>query len=205
MDNSNNKQHWEGIYAEKSPENVSWFQKEPTLSIKFIQKFSDNKSRIIDVGGGTSSFVDHLLGLGYSHVAVLDISGKAIEHVKKRLADEASQVEWYVNDIAQFTPSHTYDIWHDRAVFHFLIDEKSRKSYLNVLKNTIKSGGYVIIASFAKEGPQKCSGLDIVQYDTPSIQKEFGDEFILLESQPEIHLTPGGNEQRFIYFIFQRK
>ncbi|HBC0466395.1 TPA: class I SAM-dependent methyltransferase [Legionella pneumophila] len=205
MDNSNNKQHWEGIYAEKSPENLSWFQKEPILSIKFIQKFSDNKSRIIDVGGGISTFVDHLLGLGYSHVAVLDISGKAIEHVKKRLADEASQVEWYVNDITQFTPSHTYDIWHDRAVFHFLIDEKSRKSYLNVLKNTIKSGGYVIIASFAKEGPQKCSGLDIVQYDTSSIQKEFGDEFILLESHPEIHVTPGGNEQRFIYFIFQRK
>ncbi|CZO60658.1 class I SAM-dependent methyltransferase [Legionella pneumophila serogroup 1] len=205
MDNTNSKQHWDGIYTDKSPESVSWFQKEPTLSIKLIQNFGGHQPRIIDVGGGTSSLVDHLLNLGYSQVAVLDISDRAIEYVKKRLADRATQVEWYVNDITRFTPGHAYDIWHDRAVFHFLNEEKSRKAYLNVLRNTIKPRGYVIIASFAKDGPKKCSGLDIVQYDAESIQKEFGDEFILLESQLEEHVTPAGNEQQFIYFIFQRQ
>jgi 2-polyprenyl-3-methyl-5-hydroxy-6-metoxy-1,4-benzoquinol methylase len=205
MDNLNNKQHWDDIYTNKSPESVSWFQREPTLSIKLIQSFCGLQSRIIDVGGGASLLVDHLLNLGCSKVAVLDVSDRAIEYVKKRLANRATQVEWYVNDITQFTPGHTYDIWHDRAVFHFLNEEKSRKSYLSVLKNTIKPRGYVIIASFSKDGPKKCSGLDIVQYDTVSIQKEFGDEFILLENQLENHVTPAGNEQQFIYFIFQRK
>lgn len=205
MSNTHNKQYWDDIYTNKSSESVSWFQKEPTLSIKLIQSLGNYQSRIIDVGAGASLLVDNLLNLGYSNVAVLDVSERAIEQVKKRLADQVTQVEWYVNDITQFKPAHVYDIWHDRAVFHFLTNEKSRKSYLQVLKNTIKAGGYVIIASFAKDGPKKCSGLDIVQYDIASIKKEFGDEFILLESQLEKHVTPAGNEQQFIYFIFQRK
>jgi len=122
-----------------------------------------------------------------------------------RLVDQAGKVEWYESDITQFIPLHKYDIWHDRAVFHFLTDKKSRESYIMALKNTIESGGHIIIATFTKDGPKKCSGLDIVQYDNLSIQQELGNEFILLESQSEIHHTPAGYEQRFMYFVFQRK
>jgi 2-polyprenyl-3-methyl-5-hydroxy-6-metoxy-1,4-benzoquinol methylase len=121
--NDSRKKHWEKIYTEKLPQEVSWFQKEPTISLKIIQQFSDNNARIIDVGGGASVLVDHLLKLGYANIAVLDISGKAIEIVKNRLADKAERIEWYENDITQFVPLHAYDIWHDRAVFHFLVDK----------------------------------------------------------------------------------
>ncbi|HAT4425625.1 class I SAM-dependent methyltransferase [Legionella pneumophila serogroup 1] len=205
MNKENTKIHWESIYTEKLPQNVSWYQQEPTISLKIIRCFSDKNARIIDVGGGASILVDHLLKSGYSNLAVLDISGQAIEHVKNRLSDQATTIEWFEKDITAFIPPHTYDIWHDRAVFHFLTDIKSRQLYVNVLKNTVKSGSHIIIATFAKDGPQKCSGLDIVQYDNPSIQHELGNEFILLDSQFEMHITPAGKEQRFIYFVFQRK
>lgn len=205
MNKENTKIYWESIYAEKHPQDVSWYQQEPTISLKIIRHFSDKNARIIDVGGGASVLVDHLLKSGYSKLTVLDISGKAIGHAKNRLPDQATTIEWFEKDITEFIPPHTYDIWHDRAVFHFLTEIKSRQMYVNVLKNAVKSGSYIIIAAFAKDGPKKCSGLDIVQYDNPSIQHELGDEFILLENQFETHITPAGKEQRFIYFVFQRK
>ena len=205
MNKENTKSHWENIYTEKLPQDVSWYQQEPIISLEIIQRFGDKNARIIDVGGGESVLVDRLLKEGYSNLAVLDISGKAIEYVKKRLSDQASKIEWFEKNITEFVPLHAYDIWHDRAVFHFLTDMKSRHLYVNVLKNAVKSGSHIIIATFAKDGPKKCSGLDIVQYDNPSIQHELGDEFILLDSQFESHITPAGKEQRFIYFIFQRK
>lgn len=205
MNKENTKTHWESIYAEKLPQDVSWYQQEPTIALKIIRHFSDKNARIIDVGGGASVLVDHLLKSGYSKLAVLDISGKAIEHTKNRLPYQATTIEWFEKDITEFIPPHTYDIWHDRAVFHFLTDIKSRRLYINVLKNTVKSGAHIIIATFAKDGPTKCSNLDIVQYDNLSIQNELGDEFNLLESQFETHTTPAGREQRFIYFVFQRK
>ena len=205
MDSKKIKQHWENIYAEKKPEEVSWFQAEPIISLKLIQKIGHQNAQIIDVGGGASTLVDHLLKLGYANIAVLDISNTAIEYDKKRLLGSANKIEWIVDDVTQFKPLHSFDIWHDRAVFHFLVKKSDRESYVNTLKDTIKSGGHVILATFAKEGPKKCIGLDIVQYDTPSIQHEFGDEFILLESQTEMHVTPKGNEQKFVYFLFKRK
>jgi len=205
MNKKNTKLHWDNIYTNKPPQEVSWYQQEPTVSLEIIQHFSDKNARIIDIGGGMSVLIDYLLKAGYANLALLDISGKAIEHVRKRLSDQASTIEWFEKDITEFAPPHIYDIWHDRAVFHFLTDIKSRQLYVNVLKNAVKSGSYIIIAAFAKDGPQKCSGLDIVQYDEPSIQYELGDEFILLDSQSEKHITPAGKEQHFIYFIFQRK
>lgn len=205
MNKEHNKLHWENIYTKKLPQEVSWYQQEPTISLEIIQNFSDKNARIIDIGGGMSVLIDHLLGAGYSNLALLDISNKAIEHVKKRLSDQASQIEWFEKDITEFVPPHPYDIWHDRAVFHFLTDVKSRQLYVNALKNAVKSGSHIIIAAFAKDGPKKCSGLDIVRYDNSSIQHELGDEFILLDNQFETHITPAGTEQRFIYFIFQRK
>lgn len=204
MDKHTSKEHWEKIYSEKLPEEVSWFQSEPTISLQIITNISDHDSSIIDVGAGESVLVDYLINLGYLNISVLDISGKAIDHVKKRLQEKAKNIVWYEKDITQFIPSRTYDIWHDRAVFHFLTNQESRISYLQVIKNATKKGSYVIIASFSKDGPMKCSGLDIVQYDDSTIQDEFGDQFLLLASQTEIHITPTGNEQRFIYFLFQR-
>ena len=149
MDKSRGKQHWENIYKDKSPQEVSWFQNEPVISLKIIQSISNKNARIIDVGGGASTLVDHLLKLGYVNLAVLDISGKAIEIVKNRLAAQASMVELHVDDITQFTPPHTYDIWHDRAVFHFLTDKESRDAYKETLIKSTQSGSYAIIASFS--------------------------------------------------------
>lgn len=143
--------------------------------------------------------------LGYANLAVLDISGSVLDIVKKRLLDKANIIEWYEKDITQFSPYHPYEIWHDRAVFHFLTDKISRDAYKKTLIKSTQSGSYAIIATFAKDGPKKCSGLDIVQYDNPSIHQEFGDEFILLDSQFETHHTPSGNEQNFIYFVLKRK
>jgi 2-polyprenyl-3-methyl-5-hydroxy-6-metoxy-1,4-benzoquinol methylase len=200
----NRQEHWDDIYTKNHPDEVSWYQKEPTISLKVIRRLSNNKTHIIDIGGGASVLTDCLLKLGYSNVSVLDISKKAIDHAKRRLAEQAVKVEWYVKDITDFIPSHPYDIWHDRAVFHFLVDSKSRNLYIKTLKNALRAEGYALIATFAKDGPKKCSGLDIVQYDSLSMQHELGDEFTLLEHQSEIHLTPKGNEQHFNYFLFQR-
>jgi len=197
-------EHWDDIYTKNHPEEVSWFQKEPTISLNIIQRLSNNKAHIIDIGGGASVLTDYLLKIGYSNVSVLDISKKAIEHAKRRLAEQAVKVEWYVQNVTDFTPSYLYDIWHDRAVFHFLLDSKSRNLYINTLKKALKDDGYALIATFAKDGPKKCSGLDIVRHDSLSIQHELGDEFTLLENQSEIHLTPKGKEQHFNYFLFQR-
>lgn len=198
------QKHWDNIYTKNSPQDVSWFQKKPAMSLNIIQRISNYKAKIIDVGGGASVLADFLLKLGYSNIAVLDISDTVILHAKKRLADKAARIEWYVKDITDFVPSHRYDIWHDRAVFHFLTDKKSRDLYVKSLKDALPPGGYAIIATFAKDGPKKCSGLAIVQYDSLSIQHELGDDFILLENQSEMHLTPKGSEQHFIYFLFQR-
>ena len=205
MNQDDTKLHWENIYTEKLAEEVSWYQQEPTVSLEIIQDLSDKNARIIDIGGGLSVLIDHLLKAGYTNLALLDISGKAIRDVKKRLSHQASKVEWFERDITEFAPPHSYDIWHDRAVFHFLTDIKSRQLYVDALKNAVKPGSHVIIAAFAKNGPRQCSGLDIVQYDNFSIQHELGDEFILLKSQKETHMTPTEKEQRFIYFVFQRQ
>lgn len=205
MNKESSKEHWEKIYSEKLPQEVSWYQSEPTISLQIIENIGDRNSRIIDVGAGESVLVDNLIDLGYLNISVLDISAKAIDLVKQRLKEKAKNIEWYEQDITQFIPLHTYDIWHDRAVFHFLTNQESRNAYIDVVKNSTKKESYVIIATFSKDGPQKCSGLDIVQYDDSTIQKEFGNQFELLASQTEKHMTPAGNEQQFIYFLFRRR
>lgn len=204
MDKNNSKNHWENIYITKSPQDVSWYQAIPEISLKLIQEVTNNRARILDIGAGASTLVDNLLELGYSKLAVLDISCTVIYLVKKRLGDQAYKIEFYNSDIRDFKPALTFDIWHDRAVFHFLLDQESKKQYINALKNSLKTSGHAIIATFAEDGPKKCSGLDIKQYNQESIRLELGDEFKLLRSVLETHLTPWGAEQRFIYFIFER-
>lgn len=200
------KNHWENIYSEKSPLEVSWYQKEPTLSLNLIQNCQLEKSRaIIDVGGGASLLVDKLLEQGYSKLAVLDISANALELAKQRLGAKADTVEWYASDITEFVAPHSFALWHDRAVFHFLTEAMDRQKYIAALKAALPSGGYVILAAFAIGGPTMCSGLNIVQYDAAKICHELGDDFELIEEGGETHLTPAGKEQLFGCFRFVRK
>ena len=199
----NRKTHWEGIYSDKSPLEVSWFQKQPVLSLQLIHNTGlTTEAAIIDIGGGASVLVDHLVEQGYKHLAVLDISGTALSHAKQRLGPTAEQIEWFETDVTRFQAPHQYDIWHDRAVFHFLTNASDRTQYVETLKQTLKPGGNLILAAFAIGGPTKCSGLDIVQYDVEKLMAELGGGFTLVEETSETHVTPTEQEQQFAYFRF---
>jgi SAM-dependent methyltransferase len=184
---------------------ASWYQREPTLSLSLISKCELGRdAAIIDVGGGASVLVDRLLAEGYCHAAVLDISANSLVFAKKRMGDRAADIEWFVDDIANFSSPHPFSLWHDRAVFHFLIEPEDRKKYVEVLKKTLRPGGYLVLAAFAIGGPTKCSGLDIVQYDTNKLLRELGEGFQLIEEVAESHTTPSNKTQQFVYFRFMR-
>ena|SRR5258706_391419 len=196
-----NKTHWEHIYQTKESEQVSWYQLHPRLSLRYIQNTGVAKSaNIIDVGGGASTLVDHLLENGYQQVTVLDISKEALEIAQQRLGEHSERVIWLEADITQANlPHHQYDIWHDRAVFHFLTNPEDREAYVKAVKDAVKPGGHVIVATFASDGPESCSGLQVARYDPKSLHNEFGADFELLDSTHEEHQTPFGTEQKFIY------
>ena len=195
------KEHWEHVYQSKSPVDVSWYQGNPALSLRLISKADlAHDAAIIDVGGGASILVDNLLEAGYMDISVLDVSANALAHVKQRLAERAGEVRWIEEDVSRFKPSRQYDVWHDRAVFHFLTDKKDRVLYVSNLKKGLKQGGQLIIMAFATDGPVKCSGLEIVQYDSGKLMAELGSSFELLEEGYELHITPTGNQQKFAYF-----
>lgn len=197
------KVHWQNVYKEKSPLDVSWYQKEPALSLELIRSAQlDSDEAIIDVGGGASVLVDHLLNEGFSKLAVLDISENALTSAKNRLADSAKNIEWLEADITEFTAPHQFSLWHDRAVFHFLTDQSDRKSYVRSLTQALRPGGHLIIAAFDIGGPEKCSGLEIVQYDSEKLIAELGAGFKLLEEREELHITPASKQQKFKYFRF---
>jgi SAM-dependent methyltransferase len=200
------KSHWEQIYRTKSPTEVAWYQAYPTLSLKLIKDTGIEKDQgIIDVGGGSSVLVDFLLKLGYSYLAVLDISPSAIGHAKARLGKKANQIDWYEVDITEFKPPTRFELWHDRATFHFLTEREDRKKYVRTLENATVPDSHIIIATFAIDGPKKCSSLDVVRYDARSISSELGEGFKLLMTNDETHITPGNVEQRFTYFCFQKQ
>jgi SAM-dependent methyltransferase len=195
------KQHWENVYQQKSPHEVSWFQENPSLSLQLIQRCAIAKdAALIDVGGGASTLVDKLNNEGYTNITVLDVSEHALDHSKARLADKAKTVEWFAQDITCFEPPHKFALWHDRAVFHFLTSQADRQKYIDVLKQALEPGGFVIIMAFATDGPVKCSGLDVVQYDAEKLMAELGPGFDLLETGHDVHDTPTGNQQKFAYF-----
>ena len=199
------KTHWDKVYQNKSSLDVSWYQKEPLLSLELIRGAQlAHDEPIIDVGGGASVLVDYLCREGFTNLAVLDISEKALSCAKQRLGDLAQDIEWYESDITQFEAPHPFSLWHDRAVFHFLTDASDRKAYVKVLKQTLLPSGCLIIAAFAIGGPEKCSGLDTVQYDSAKITAELGDEFTLVETRNELHITPTNHAQKFMYFRFIR-
>jgi 2-polyprenyl-3-methyl-5-hydroxy-6-metoxy-1,4-benzoquinol methylase len=195
--------HWDTVYQTKAPDAVSWFRPHLERSLGLIQAVvPDHSASIIDVGGGESTLVDDLLEKGYRDVTVLDISQTAIDVAKKRLGERAPHVTWLVADIARATlPKHHYYLWHDRAVFHFLTSGEDRAAYVRQVSQAMQPGGFVIVSTFGPEGPTKCSGLNVVRYDAESLHSEFGGRFRLMESAIELHKTPFGTTQQFLYCL----
>lgn len=192
-----NKLHWEHVYQTKAPNAVSWYCPHLETSLRLIQQAEPNlASSVIDIGGGEATLVDDLLAHGYQKISVLDISSAAITVARQRLANHAERVEWLVADITDVKlPEQAYDVWHDRAVFHFLTTEEQRAKYVRQVSRSVKRGGHVIIATFGLQGPEKCSGLDVVRYDSSSLHETFGRNFKLVESSTELHQTPFGTTQ----------
>jgi SAM-dependent methyltransferase len=197
------QEHWTQVYSTKDVETVSWHQAEPKLSLEMIASSADPPARVLDVGGGTSFLVDELLKRGY-RPGVLDISDVPLALVRSRLGPAATGVEWLVGDIREFALGHSWDVWHDRAVFHFLTEADDRLQYRQRLLEATMPGSGVVIATFAPDGPEKCSGLPTVRYSPENLSRELGMEFELLEAVEERHRTPTGNEQPFVYCRFRR-
>jgi len=197
------RSHWENVYTTKAPEAVSWYRLHLEKSLEIVERVAPDRSvAIIDVGGGESTLVDDLLARGYQNVAVLDVSPTAIDVAKRRLGRAADSVQWIVGDITSVElPSSAYDVWHDRAVFHFLTEKEQRAAYARQVARVVKPGGYVLVSTFGPEGPTKCSGLEVVRYDAESLHAEFGVSFRLLESLKELHETPLGTTQQFLYCL----
>jgi 2-polyprenyl-3-methyl-5-hydroxy-6-metoxy-1,4-benzoquinol methylase len=192
--------HWEKIYTEKSPTAVSWYRPHLETSLELIERVAaERSSSIIDVGGGESTLVDDLLARGYEDITVLDISRTAIDANRKRLGELSERVHWLVADVTQNDLlASRYDVWHDRAVFHFLTAPDDRVAYVRQVARAVKNGGHVIVSTFGPEGPTKCSGLEVVRYDAESLHREFGVHFRLLGSSKELHQTPFGTTQQFL-------
>lgn len=195
------KDHWEHVYSTRSTTGVSWFQQHAEQSMGLIAKTGvPLNASIIDVGGGASTLVDDLLAKGYSALTVLDLSPAALDAAQARLGSAASRVNWIEGDITEIElPAHAFDVWHDRAVFHFLMTAEQREAYVRAVLHAVRPGGHVIISTFAEDGPQQCSGLPVMRYDAQTLHAEFGPPFELVSHEREAHRTPAGNTQQFIY------
>jgi SAM-dependent methyltransferase len=202
----NRKSHWENVYQTKDVDQVSWYREHLENSIDLILETKVGKEKaIIDIGGGSSTLADDLLKFGFFDITVLDISAKALENSRRRLGKKAESVKWLVADITETQlPQNHFDVWHDRAVFHFLTDAKDRRKYAELVRRSITDGGHIIVASFGLGGPKKCSGLDVVRYSPESLQNEFGEDFELVKTISETHATPSGSTQEFIYCLLRK-
>ena len=197
------KTHWEQVYRDKGPDQCSWFQQEARLSREFIELVApDRDASILDVGAGASTLVDGLLASGYRDVAVLDLSAAALAQARARLGAAAARVTWMEADVLQvpLTPA-SLDVWHDRAVFHFLTEERSRAQYVAQVRHAVRPGGHVLVATFAEDGPTRCSGLEVARYSATALRGEFGQDFRVVESRREEHHTPWGAVQAFTYCL----
>lgn len=204
--NGRAKTHWEAVYAQRTPDSVSWFQPHAEHSLELIARAGLTRdAAIIDVGGGASTLADDLLARGYHDLTVLDLSAAALAAAQVRLGDDARRVSWVEADItAVDLPRQRYDLWHDRAVFHFLTDVAQRHAYVERVLQSVKPGGHVIVATFAEDGPDRCSGLPVMRYGADALHTEFGAPFELLEHSRETHHTPGGAMQQFVYCYCRR-
>jgi SAM-dependent methyltransferase len=198
--------HWNAVWGKVRESEVSWFQEKPSLSLDLVQRYAVDKNvGILDVGGGSSRLVDALLTDGFRRIGVLDIAAPALEVAQDRLGERASAVEWIVGDVTAYEPSHRWDVWHDRAAFHFLVDAGDQRSYVQSVQRALSPSGVVVVATFGPDGPQKCSGLDVRRQSTETIGSVFGAGFSLLESHIEMHRTPGGADQQFLYCVLRRE
>lgn len=205
MTDANRKSHWETVYSTKEANQVSWFQQDPAPSLELIGLARPTpETAIVDIGGGASHLVDSLVARGFRHVTVLDISQAAIEAARVRLGAAASSVEWVVADVTRWSPAHTFDIWHDRAAFHFLVEASDRSAYVARLKQAVRPGGHVVIGTFAIDGPETCSGLPVKRYTAASLTEELGEGFELVDSRRQDHSTPWNATQRFQFSVFRR-
>ncbi|MDA3883883.1 MAG: class I SAM-dependent methyltransferase [Bacteroidales bacterium] len=196
--------HWETVYETKNPDQVSWTQEKPKTSLEFIHSFRLEKTaKIIDIGGGDSKLVDYLLDEGFENITVLDISAKAIEKVQSRLGEKAKKINWVVSDITEFEPNTTYDIWHDRATFHFLTTAEQVAKYMDTARKSVT--GYLTIGTFSENGPKKCSGLEIKQYSEHELTSELKNGFEKLKCITEDHITPFDTKQNFLFCSFRRQ
>lgn len=199
------RKHWDEVYCSKAEGEVSWFQEHPERSLAMIETIAHERSTsIIDVGGGASRIVDELLIAGYADLTVLDISEAALGWSKARLGPRAANVKWIVADITNWSPDRTWGVWHDRAVFHFLTDAASQKAYIKALDRATAPGAAVIIATFALDGPERCSGLPVQRYSPDTLAARLGPHFHLVGQQVETHLTPKGAQQRFQFSVLKR-
>lgn len=193
-------EHWQQVYETKNSEEVSWYQANPTISLELIEQAGLSKADpIIDIGGGASLLVDHLLRLGYSNLTVLDIAPRALELAKLRLGSRAESIHWICEDMTEFHAEHGYSLWHDRAVFHFLVDQALRERYLHILRTVLVPGSHLVLATFGPEGPSRCSGLDVLRYSTEDVGALLGPTFQLRRKEIELHQTPAGGFQQFQY------
>ncbi|WP_298240455.1 trans-aconitate 2-methyltransferase [uncultured Bradyrhizobium sp.] len=203
---SDRSSHWDGVYATKGEAEVSWFQHSPSTSLAMIRAAGpDHDAAIIDIGGGASRLVDALLQDGYRDVSVLDLSANALDAARKRIGPAASAANWIVADATTWQPAKTYEVWHDRAAFHFLTDPRDRAAYVERLRSAVAPGGHIIIATFAPDGPEKCSGLPVQRHDSASLLAELGPDFELVETRRETHHTPWDSTQAFQFSRFGRR
>jgi SAM-dependent methyltransferase len=197
--------HWEAVHEARSDTEVSWFQPRPETSLELIHVLGlGSEARVIDVGGGTSRLVDHLWARGFRRLTVLDISGRALASTRARLGRAADELDWVEADVTQVALDGRYDLWHDRAVFHFLTEPADRARYLTLLTRALVPGGHAIVATFAEDGPTRCSGLPVVRYSPESLGQTLGARFSLRHTRTELHLTPQAREQSFVYCVFER-
>lgn len=205
MQSESRQAHWQDVYTRKGETEVSWFEENPALSLELIAEVAPTADlSVIDIGGGASRLVDGLIDRGFRRITVLDVSAAALETAKARLGKRAAQVHWLVADATDWEPAETYDIWHDRAAFHFLIEAQDRIAYIARLKRAVRPGGHAIIAAFAPDGPERCSGLPVVRYDAASLGKTLGEGFEQVRTQPHMHVTPWGATQSFQFSVFRR-
>jgi 2-polyprenyl-3-methyl-5-hydroxy-6-metoxy-1,4-benzoquinol methylase len=205
MSEFNRQAHWQNVYKEKGENQVSWFQEQPTISLELIEAAGAKPdSAIIDIGGGASRLVDTLIDKGYRDLTVLDLSESAVSIAKIRLGQSAALVKWIVADVTQWEPPSRYDLWHDRAAFHFLTEVSDRTAYIERLKNALPVGGHAIIGTFALDGPERCSGLPVVRYDATQLALMLTPLFTLVDMRRHEHKTPWGSLQQFQFGVFRR-
>jgi SAM-dependent methyltransferase len=200
-----NPSYWNKVYETKGEADVSWFQKNPEPSLEFIRRYApDRSAAIIDIGGGASRLVDYLWVDGFRNLTVLDLSSEAIAIARHRIGNHGDSIKWIVSDATTWHPDDIYDLWHDRAVFHFLTESDDQSAYIRNLKRALKIGGYLVIGTFALDGPEKCSGLPVMRHSSQTLQNLLGSEFELIESRKHDHQTPFQSIQSFQYCVFKR-